>query len=129
MLKIFNKKGQSAVEFALLLPILLLLILGVFELSRVLNAGLVINHASREAARYAALGGSDLEVLTVVTDQSNNLDTSNMTVTITPAQTSRDSGENVTIKIDYKIEFITPFIGSILGDDFVISGDTTMRVE
>jgi Flp pilus assembly protein TadG len=49
--------GQSMVEFALVLPIFLMLVFGVMDLSRVVWANSTLAHASREAARFAIVQG------------------------------------------------------------------------
>jgi hypothetical protein len=49
-------RGQSLVEFALILPILLLLILGIIEGARIIWAYITVQNAAREAARYAVTG-------------------------------------------------------------------------
>jgi Flp pilus assembly protein TadG len=49
-------KGQSMVELALVLPILLILFLGLIELGMALRAYLVLVNANREAARFAGRG-------------------------------------------------------------------------
>jgi len=48
-------RGQSLVEFAMLLPLLLVLLLGVADFGRVFQAGIVIESASRAAAEAGAL--------------------------------------------------------------------------
>lgn len=50
-----SARGQSLVEFALLLPMLLILLLGVADFGRVFHAGIVLESASRAAAEAAAL--------------------------------------------------------------------------
>jgi len=50
-------RGQGLVEFALVLPLLLLLLVGVVELGRMLVIYSSVNAASREAARYGAAAG------------------------------------------------------------------------
>ena len=49
-------RGQSLVEFALILPILLLLLLGIIEGGRIIWAYITVQNAAREAARYAVTG-------------------------------------------------------------------------
>ena len=49
-------RGQSLLEFALALPALLILFLGLIELALALRAQLVLTNANREAARYASHG-------------------------------------------------------------------------
>ena len=52
----FRVSGQGLVEFALVLPLLLLLIFGLVEFGRLFQAWLTLEHAARQAARYAASG-------------------------------------------------------------------------
>ncbi len=47
--------GQSMVEFALILPLLVLIVAGLFDLGRAFFAYIVISNAAREGARYATL--------------------------------------------------------------------------
>lgn len=49
-------RGAAAVEFALLLPLLLLLVLGIVDFGRMLNAQQTLTQAAREGARLVALG-------------------------------------------------------------------------
>jgi Flp pilus assembly protein TadG len=51
-----SRRGQALVEFALLLPFLLLLLLGVIEMGRAWNAKQVLTDAAREGARLAVIG-------------------------------------------------------------------------
>ena len=51
-----DAKGQSMVELALALPVLLIIFLGLIELAILLRAHLVVVNANREAARFAARG-------------------------------------------------------------------------
>lgn len=49
-----SRRGQSLVEFALVLPMLLVLLLGVADFGRVFHAGIVVEAAARNAAEAAA---------------------------------------------------------------------------
>ena len=61
-----SSRGQTMVEFALILPILVLLLAGFFDLGRVVLANDSLAHAAREAARYAVVhGGSPLNLCPV----------------------------------------------------------------
>jgi Flp pilus assembly protein TadG len=55
----FVSQGQSLVELALLLPLIALLLVGIFDLGRAFHALITINNAGREAARYGTLHDSD----------------------------------------------------------------------
>ena len=50
-----KERGQSAVEFALVFPVLLLFLFLIFEFGRVFGSWLLITNAAREGARYAAV--------------------------------------------------------------------------
>jgi Flp pilus assembly protein TadG len=50
-----STEGVALVEFALVVPILLLLLVGILDTGRAVNAYVTISNASREGARYAAL--------------------------------------------------------------------------
>ena len=49
-------RGQALTEFALILPVLLLLLLGIIEGARIVWAYITIQNAAREATRYAVVG-------------------------------------------------------------------------
>src|SRR2546421_6087089 len=53
-----EERGQALVEFALLLPLLLLLIVGIIEFSFVWNSRNTVQFASRDGSMLAAEGGS-----------------------------------------------------------------------
>lgn len=52
-----RRKGAATVEFAVVLPIFVMLILGVVEMGRAVNVQQTLTNASREAARIAAIDG------------------------------------------------------------------------
>ncbi|MBN1812593.1 MAG: pilus assembly protein [Anaerolineae bacterium] len=57
-----EERGQSYIEFVLVLPVLLLLVMGAIELALLLRAQLVLTNATREGARLASRGAQDDEV-------------------------------------------------------------------
>jgi Flp pilus assembly protein TadG len=54
-----REHGQSIVEFALALPILLLILLGAIDLARAFQTLIVVTNASREGARYGSTHPTD----------------------------------------------------------------------
>ncbi|MFI7585166.1 TadE/TadG family type IV pilus assembly protein [Kocuria sp. M1N1S27] len=50
-----SERGAAAVEFALVVPILLALVLGIIEFGRAYNAQISLTHAARETARTMAI--------------------------------------------------------------------------
>lgn len=53
-----QKRGQTIVEFALMLPVFLVMLYGIIEFARYMQAYLTVQHAAREGARYAVTGRS-----------------------------------------------------------------------
>lgn len=54
-----KRKGQTLAEFALTLPILLVLMFGIIEFARIFQAWVTLQNAARAAARYASVGEYD----------------------------------------------------------------------
>lgn len=128
-----KKKGQALVEFALMLPIILFLLLGIVDFGRILYAANTINMASQEAVRYSGLGYSDDEVKQFAKDKCALADTDTlMTVDVTPEiipPAKRPAGTYVTVKISYKVKYLFPLTDVILGPSYDISSQSTIRVE
>lgn len=124
-----KQKGQSLVEFAIILPILLLILIGILEFGMILNSYLTIHSASREGARLAIVGGSDIEIETLITNMYPNLDVENLTVNITPVEGMRNSGDTITVKVTYNYTGISPIIGDIITDHIILKAHTSMRIE
>jgi len=55
--RVHEPEGQGMVEFALVMPVFLLLVLGIVEFGRLMTAYSSVSTASRDAARYAASVG------------------------------------------------------------------------
>ncbi|GAA0214417.1 hypothetical protein GCM10010492_10280 [Saccharothrix mutabilis subsp. mutabilis] len=105
-----DDRGAAAVEFALLLPILLVLVLGLVDFGRALNAQVTLTQAAREGARVAALKKPN--VVTRTQDAATNLDGVAVTVVACPTTPSPTADASVTAT--YTFEFITP-VGAIAG--------------
>ncbi|HUV84375.1 MAG TPA: TadE/TadG family type IV pilus assembly protein [Methanosarcinales archaeon] len=123
-----NKKGQSIVETALILPVIILLLMGMFEFSRIFGSYLLITYTGRESARMAAVGKNDAEIIENVHEKAGLLDLANLQVIVDPSGT-RQTGQDVKINIKYKIVIYAPIIQSILPNPFYIESNTYMRVE
>jgi Flp pilus assembly protein TadG len=129
-----SEKGQSLVEFVLILPILLMLILGVLEFGWMLNAKVTVNSAAREGARTrAALGFSSVYNSTYETASTNAileaLDTSNITLVVSPnyaIDSDAEGGNRVTVTISTQVD---PLIGIYINGTQTVDGYATMRLE
>lgn len=124
-----NQSGQSLVEFALILPILLLLIMGIIEFGFIMNSYLTIQNASREGARIGIVGAADLDIRNRVLSDSPNLQAADLTINITPEEGSRGPGDTITVAVTYNYHLVTPIISSLLNNSLVLNAQTSMRIE
>lgn len=80
-------QGQSLLEFALILPLLVLVLVGVFDLGRALFALITINNSAREGARYGTLHTDEavtaLQAAAVLEAQNSGIVINNGNVTVT----------------------------------------------
>lgn len=63
-----GEQGATAVEFSLLLPLLLTLLFGIFEFGRLFAAHTAVTTASREAARFGSALGNSVNSIPQFTD-------------------------------------------------------------
>jgi Flp pilus assembly protein TadG len=108
-----SDRGTAAVEFALVLPVLLLIVFGLIDFGRALNAQISLTGAAREGARLAALGYSDADVQSRVTAAAPSL--SGVTATVVAScQPGAGPTANAQVNVSYTFSFITP-VGAIAG--------------
>ncbi len=71
--RLTSERGQALIEFAFLLPILLVFLLSLVDFGVALDRREVIQHAVREGARQASVGLSEAEITDVVVAQSQEI--------------------------------------------------------
>ena len=115
--------GQSLVEFAILVPVLMGVVIGIFEFGRAWNVDQVLTNAAREGARLAVIGTStEGNVLEAVETALTNASLDPSVATISVDGMDDTFGSPATVQIQYPYEFV--FLGPImafLGDG---EGDT-----
>ena len=94
-----SDRGAAAVELALLMPILAVLLFGIAQLGLALSAKVSVTHAAREGARLAAVGASNGEVIAAAKARAGALDAALVQVSVGPA--SREIGDPVTVTVSY----------------------------
>lgn len=123
-----REAGQDLVEFALLLPVLLVLMAGILDFGRLLGVYIDITNVSREGARYASVQpgamASTITARAVAEAQACGLDDLNAThITVLPA-TGRTDGTLVTVRVVYPVELLTT---SLLGGSTInLRAETSM---
>lgn len=134
--------GASLVEFALVLPFLLLLILGMIEFALIFAQFNEIRHGAREGARYAAVsrpdydgsgGVGDEDDVLAVTCDSVNLPNLNLYVTLTydddDSSGTPDRLEYGTLTVSADTSSLTgvPLVSSLVPNS--LSNSATFRLE
>lgn len=133
-----RQNGAAAVEFAIILPILIVLVFGIIEFGLALYDKAVITNASREGARagivFKVPAVSDAEITAVIDSYcQNNLVTfgavTDATTTITREGASA-SGDNLTVTVAYTYDYLLlpGFISSLTGG-LNMNATTVMRME
>lgn len=124
-----NEKGQSMVETALLLPILLLVLVGMFDFGKIFYEYTHLHLAAQETVRVGGLGGSDAEMVAFAKNYVHIEDPNQLQIDISPQDYTRKSGDYLTIKLEYPVNYMTPFISNFLPSSFMIHTESTIRVE
>ena len=101
-----RRKGSALVEFALVAPILVMLILLMVQYGIIMNRMLILSHSAREAARYAAVHPEDDEAIKGKARgamRGRGHRPERMNIIIEPAQgsTNRKSGRPIKVKVQY----------------------------
>ena len=138
-----RQEGASAVEFALILPLLLILVFGIIEFSILFYDKAMITNASREGARegivydYDPDGGlnhpDDAEIVATVAQYVQNHlisfgASSVVSTTITRAGDAAGDALTVTVNYDYNFLVFDSLL-SLVGGPILLDAVTVMRLE
>jgi hypothetical protein len=136
-----DQDGVAAVEFALIFPILVLLVLGIIEFGAGFHAWDATQNAAREGARLGAVSSDLAEIEARVRGTTSFLKQSNLTVTIRcgptsgpfsacPAPSSWAEGDIVRVIVEYDYGSITPLPKLVgLGSQMHMSSISEARFE
>lgn len=124
-----DERGQSMVETALLLPVLLLLLVGILDFGRVIYSYAHLHMAAQETVRVGGLGHNDSEIIEFAKNYVHLGDSSKLKIEISPTEASRTSGEYMTVKLEYPFHLYTPLLSKIFPSPLLIATESTIRVE
>jgi Flp pilus assembly protein TadG len=127
------RKGVSAIEFALVAPIVFFLLLGVIQFARLLMSHNVLTAAAREGGRVASLPstGATNTVVTAVNDrlQRGGINPSLVTVTVSPATLSSvSSGTQLRVTVSAPINEMA-WIWAVAPPSANLTADVTYQRE
>jgi hypothetical protein len=124
-----DERGQSMVETALVLPILLLILVGIIDLGRFVYSYAHLQMAAQETVRLGGLDKNDQSIIDFAHQYVQLGDPNKLQVDITPNDAGRHSGDYVTVKLKYPFILYTPLISTIFPSPLYIETDSTIRVE
>jgi len=116
-------RGAAAVEFALVLPILLLLVLGIVQFGMTFFQWLEMEHAAREGARWGSLGYTVTEIQAKVIEAAPGIELESGDIVVTPDVPADHQGDSVVVEVTYDTP-VMPIIGSLMGET---GADMTLR--
>ena len=143
-------RGQSMVEFALVLPIFAILLFGIIDFGRYVFTANALNNGAREAARFASVSVFPAEcsgltrnacATTIAQSHAWGVPGSSVNVTVTcegfdpdgtvqspaPAVADCTTGDLLRVRTQTTFTLVTPLIAQWLGDQ-IIRGDARVAV-
>lgn len=132
-----GERGASAVEFALVVPLLLAILFAIIDFGFAINRYTMLNNATREGVRAASLSASGSEVDKVVNDALSDLK-GKVSVTVT-CQTplggtcgswdaNHTTGGVAVVTTTYQHAWLTP-VGKAISSTLTLTKTSQMRIE
>jgi hypothetical protein len=133
-----RSRGQSLAEFALILPVLLLLLLTAIDLGRLMYSQITITNAAKEGALVASQGGTfqsgqpcnaanSVRCGVLTEAEGGFVEVDGTRVELSPAVCDKNaqypptgSPPNVAVSVEAPFDVITPIIGDIIGANLVL---------
>lgn len=125
-MNIENNKGAALVELAIILPLLLLIVFGIFEFGRAMFITNTLNNAAREGARRAAVSSAPININAFVAS-SIPFDQTGLVITTSNSTPAPGSGVPVTVTVTLPFRTVTEMIPLL--DGIILRGEATMRYE
>ncbi len=117
--------GQSTVEFALVLPLVVVVLLLVVQVGLVVRDQVLVVHAAREAVRAASVGDSDVQVRRAAA-AAGPLDAARLTV-VANRGGDRDAAGTVRVQVTYRCRTDLPLVGSLVPDVDLVAAAVMTR--
>ena len=103
--KLSRETGAALVEFAIITPLLLVLVFGIIEFGRAYNAQNTLTHAAREGAREYAITQDPIAGEAAAKDAATSLNPANITATLSAC----DPGQPASVTLEYPFELQIAF--------------------
>jgi Flp pilus assembly protein TadG len=122
-----GQRGQDAVEFALIIPVLFLILMGIFDMGRATYYISALHNAAREGARYGIIFPDDTEG---IQDRAKEfavaIPEDELVVTVDfPVE------DHIQVTVEWSMPIVTPVIGALFGGENTVplGSQALMKIE
>jgi hypothetical protein len=129
-----REDGQSLVEFALVIPIFLLVLFAIVDFGMAFHAWITVTNSAREGARIGSVRATSGEIEQRVRDTATSLEQANLSVGVTNAE--GQPGESVEVDVSYDYSLMTPLAdllnmvsGGVIPATLNLGSTADMRLE
>jgi len=125
-LRAAGEQGQDAVEFALILLTLFVVLMGIFDMGRLVYSYSVLFNAAREGARYGIIHPTDSAgIQAKVKAMAIGLDPAALTIT-----SNQPDSKDIRVQLSYQFTLVTPVIQAVFKSNQVtLVSESTMLIE
>lgn len=138
ILTVRRPRGQAVLEFAIILPLLVLILLGIIGFGELFSYRLRIDNAAREGCRKGVVGGTVAEIEAVVRNRANVPGANNGDCSTTPcldiavmpddSGVARAVGDDMIVTVRYSAVITVPVVGLFTNPKTMYSR-IVMRIE
>ena len=121
-----ESQGSAAVELALVLPLVLMMVLALLQVGLLAKDSLVVVQAAREGAREAAVTSDDARIREAALRGGGELASERTEVHV---ERAGGMGDPVTVRVRYRAPMVVPFVEWLFPDEVVVGSAATMRQE
>ncbi|HXF50068.1 MAG TPA: TadE/TadG family type IV pilus assembly protein [Dehalococcoidia bacterium] len=113
MRRLTDHRGQSLVEFAVVAPVFLMIVLGLVDGARAVWHYNTLAQATREGTRYAIVrsGATASQIESVVREHASGLDQNDLTVTVSFPDGDSKPGDRVDVRASYRFDPLFDLVG------------------
>ena len=125
-----SERGQTMVETAIVLPVVVFMLVAMVDAGRVFHAWLVVTNSAREGARSGA-ARQDWPTMTTRMETSMNGwgCGTDATCTNPTSNVQGTSGDPLQIQVSRDVTLLSPLIAALWGNTVTVTGDATMQLE
>jgi Flp pilus assembly protein TadG len=123
-----SEEGQSLVEVAMLMPLLVLIVAGTLDLGRAYMTMVALNDAAAEGATYASMHPSATsEIVARTADSSGGVLALDPDLVTVDYDTPVAPGKPITVTIGYNYQLMTPVLNAIVPEGAIILSASEVR--